>query len=97
MQNILNQHILVLATLGSQVKVMIWENEDVLGTLNPWQELAPFEGTVHDETKGLPLLLLGVSEGDGSLHNDVEQLITLWGNFVLREGGDQTSWPLEHG
>ena len=88
-QSVLNRLVLVLVTSSSQVEVMIQENEDVLRILDPRQEFVPLVGAVYGETRGLPLLLLGVSEGDGSLHNDVEQLVTISGDFVLREGGDQ--------
>ena len=57
--------------------------------LDPWQELVPLVGSVRGETRGVPLLLLGGDRRGRSPHDDVEQLITLLGDFVLGEGGDQ--------
>jgi len=75
--------------LDSQVEVMIEENEDVLSILDPRQGLVPLIGPMHCETRGVPLLLLGVGEGGRSLHDNMKQLITLLGDSVLREGIDQ--------
>jgi len=79
-QSILDWLVLVLATPGSQVEMMIQEGENVSRFLDPWQELVPLVGSVHGQTRG---------ERGLSLHDDVEQLIALLGDFVLREGGDQ--------
>jgi len=88
-QSVLDRLVLVLTAPGSQVEVMVQEDEDASRFLDPWQEFVPPVGPVHGETRGVPLLLLGVCEGGRSLHDDVEQLITLLGDLVLREGGDQ--------
>ena len=40
-------------------------------------------------SRDLPFLILGVGEGDRSLHNDVEELVAPLGDVVLREGGNQ--------
>ena len=88
-QSVLNRLVLVFNASGSQFEVVIQENEDVLRIFDPRQELVPLAGPVHGETRGLPLLLLRVSEGDGSLHDDMEQSVTLLSDFVLGEGDDQ--------
>lgn len=49
-------------------------------------QLNPLVGPVHGEMSSLPLPLLGVGEGLYCLHNDVEQLVTLVGSFILRGG-----------
>jgi len=81
---------LALAVPGSQLEVMVQENGDFLRIFDPRQELVPLVGTTYGETRNLPLLLPGASEGEGGLLDDVEQLVTLLGDFVLREGGDQS-------
>jgi len=68
---------------------MVQEDEDILRFLDPWQEPVPLVGPIHGETRGVPLLLLGVGRRGRSLHDDVEQLITLLSDFVLREGSSQ--------
>jgi len=89
MRGVLNRLVLVLAAPGSQLEVVVQENEDALRFLDPQQELVPLVGTVQGETRSFPSLLLEVSDGERCLHDDVEQLVTLLGDFVLREGGDQ--------
>jgi hypothetical protein len=44
---------------------------------------------MHGETRGFPLLLLRVGRGDGSLHNDMEQIVALPSHGGLREGNDE--------
>ena len=57
--------------------------------LDPWEELVPLVGPMHGQAKSLPLLLRGVGERDGGLHDDMEELVTLLGEIILAEGSDQ--------
>ena len=85
-QSVLNRLILVFATSGGQSKVVNEENEDVLRILDPWQRSVPLIGSAHSEMKSLPFLLLGVGKGDWSLHDDMEQSVTLLRDLILRGG-----------
>ena len=88
-QSVLNRLMLIFTTLGSQLEVVIQESKDVLRILDPWQEFIPFVGSVHGQTSGLPFLFFVVGIGERSLHDDVEEVITLRGDLVLGEGCDQ--------
>lgn len=68
--------------------MVIKEGRDALSP-GPQQELVPLVGTMHCETRSLPLILLGVGGEDGNLHGDGEWGVTLLGGFVFREGGDE--------
>ena len=68
---------------------MIQELEDAFGIIDPWQELVPLVCAAHGEARSLPFLLLGVGEGDGSVHDSVEELVALLGDFILGERSNQ--------
>src|ERR1700753_2033761 len=59
--------------------------EDVFRNINPLQGTAPFICTAQSKTRSLPPFLLGVGRIVGSLHNNAEEVVTLHGDFVLRE------------
>ena len=70
-KSVLNWLVLILTASVSQVEAVVIQGENALRILDPRQELVPLVGTMHGQMGTLPLLL-GVGEGDGSLHDDVE-------------------------
>ena len=50
-------------------------------------------GSVHGEMRSLLCLLVRVGERDIILYDNIEQVVSLLGDFVLGEGNDQ----LHHG
>ena len=68
--------------------MVIQEHEDILRILYSQQEPVPLAGSVHGQMRSLPLLLWGVGNRDGGLHDSMEQLVTLLGDIVLVEGSN---------